>query len=49
MDVPKDPALHLPSAVNVAAVAAARHARGESDNVAGLEPLYVRPVDFKTA
>lgn len=49
MDMPPDPALHLPSAVNIAAVAVARHARGESDNVAGLEPRYVRPVDFKTA
>lgn len=49
MEVPPDPVRHLPSAVNVADVAVARHARGESDNVAGLEPRYVRPVDFKTA
>jgi hypothetical protein len=49
MTVPADPRLHLASAVQVAAIAAARHARGESDNAAGLEPRYVRPVDFKTA
>ena len=49
MIVPPVPALHLPSAVHVAAIAAARRARGEADLAAGLEPRYVRPVDFKTS